>query len=69
MNRYTDKTSSALRVHQRQTRPVVGGGAGGGHQEGAQEQVQVGAGVPADPVPRLRAPEEPQQGGEGGASG
>lgn len=58
-----------FRVHQRQTRPVGSGGARRGRQEGTEEPVQVGAGLPADPVPRLRPAEEPQQGGEGGLSG
>lgn len=59
----------AFRIYQRQTWPVFCGGARRGHKEGAEEQVQMGSGVPADPVPRLRTTEEPQQGGERGVSG
>lgn len=57
------------RVHQRQARPGVRRGARRGDQEGPQEPFQMGPGLPADPVPRLRTTEEPQQGGEGGVSG
>lgn len=57
------------RVHQCQTWPHNGGGAGRGNQEGTEEPLQVGPCVSADPVPGLRATEEPQQGGKRGAGG